>query len=240
MGQNHLLFYGGPVSHKTTLWKTATACFDYETAVVSNLALEPSGDGKLEMKHIKILEKESTDISKDLLLVLEGDLDKTIDSTLLALLQYDTFLLKDNGQLAVRDRNLRIILEAGKYISNISPALASFFHFHKCESLDISWKMTLQSKIYTLTQKSDFLSNAYEIISKASEDYVEVFFKIRDNLDLPNDKVTQDSQMNSLIGFFSSIVGTDNTLDTSDLQQMMIYACIFCFSQDVPIGKVIV
>ena len=95
LGQNNLLFYGDPVSNKTTLWKTATACFDFEIAVVSNLALEPSGDGKYEMKHIKILEKDHNEPVKDLLLVLEGDLDKTIDSTLLALLQYDTFLLKD-------------------------------------------------------------------------------------------------------------------------------------------------
>ena len=163
---------------KTTLWKTATACFDFEIAVVSNLALEPSGDGKYEMKHIKILEKDHNEPVKDLLLVLEGDLDKTIDSTLLALLQYDTFLLKDNGQLAVRDRNMRIILEAGSNISKMSPALASFFHFHKCDNVDISWKMTLQSKIYSLTQKSEFLSSVHQVISKASEDYVEVFFKI--------------------------------------------------------------
>ena len=235
LGQNNLLFYGDPVSNKTTLWKTATACFDFEIAVVSNLALEPSGDGKYEMKHIKILEKDHNEPVKDLLLVLEGDLDKTIDSTLLALLQYDTFLLKDNGQLAVRDRNMRIILEAGSNISEISPALASFFHFHKCDNIDISWKMTLQSKIYSLTQKSEFLSSMHGVISKASEDYVEVFFKIRDSLDMANDKVTQDSQMNSLIGFFSSIIGSDVTLDTNDLQQMMIYACIFCFTQDVPI-----
>ena len=55
---NHILLYGGPVTHKTTLWKVATSFLGYDTAVISNLALEPNGEGVYEMKHIPLLEKK--------------------------------------------------------------------------------------------------------------------------------------------------------------------------------------
>ena len=239
MGGNHILLYGQPVAQKTTLWKVATSPFDYETIIVSNLALEPNGDGKCEMKHIPLVEKKSKtnnpNAVKDLLLVLEGEIDCSIESALLAMLQYNTYLLKDDGQLAVKDRNLRIVLEAGVHISKLSPAIASFFHFYKCENVDVTWQMTMTSKIFKLTNASEFLTNFFEEINQCTLDYVEFFLKIRQFLDLPNDKVTQDSQLNSLTGFFNSIIGQDLSLDMEDLQQLMIYACIFCFSQDVPI-----
>ena len=67
---------------------------------------------------------------------------------------------------------------------------------------------------------------------------VEYFINIREAMDLANDMVTQDCQLNSLIGFFSSVVGLHGpNFDKEDLQQMIIYACIFCFSQDVPIER---
>ena len=122
-------------------------------------------------------------------------------------------------------------------ISKLSPALASFFHFYKCDNVDVTWQMTMTSKIFNLTKKSEFLTNFFDDINQATLEYVAFFLKIRQFLNLPNDKVTQDSQLNSLTGFFSSIIGQDLSLDIEDLQQLMIYACIFCFSQDVPIGK---
>ena len=94
----------------------------------------------------------------------------------------------------------------------------------------------MTSKIFNLTKKSEFLTNFFDDINQATLEYVAFFLKIRQFLNLPNDKVTQDSQLNSLTGFFSSIIGQDLSLDIEDLQQLMIYACIFCFSQDVPIG----
>ena len=49
-------------------------------------------------------------------------------------------------------------------------------------------------------------------------------------------QVTQDCQLNSLIGFFSSVIGLHGAnFDIDDLQQMIIYSSIFCFSQDVPL-----
>ena len=66
--------------------------------IVSNLALEPNGEGRCEMKHIPLVEKKSKtsdpDGSKDLLLVMEGEIDISIESALLAMLQYSTYLLK--------------------------------------------------------------------------------------------------------------------------------------------------
>ena len=50
------------------------------------------------MKHIPLVEKKSKtsdpDGSKDLLLVMEGEIDISIESALLAMLQYSTYLLK--------------------------------------------------------------------------------------------------------------------------------------------------
>ena len=51
-------------------------------------------------------------------------------------------------------------------------------------------------------------------------------------------QVTQDCQLNSLIGFFSSVIGLHGAnFDIDDLQQMIIYSSIFCFSQDVPLDR---
>ena len=241
LGGNHVLLYGGPVSQKTTLWKVATAPFEFEAHIVSNLALESNSEGQCDMKHIPLLENKQnwhgmgTVEKKDLLLIVEGDIDSSIESSLLSMLQYETYLLKDNGQLALKDRNLRIILEAGTNISKISPALASFFHFHKCENLDVTWQDTLTSKIFSLAKNSDLLVEYFDQVNEVALEYVEFFMKIRETLEIPNNKIIQDSQLNSLIGFFSSIVNQEGICDIDDLQQLLIYACIFCFSQDVPV-----
>jgi hypothetical protein len=236
VGGNHILLYGGPVTQKTTLWKVATSAFNFETVTVSNLALEPNSEGKCDMKHIPLLEKrQGLTGQKDLLLVLECELNSSIHSTLLSLLEHDTYILRDNGQLAVKERQIRVVLETGKDLSSLTPALAAFFHLHNCHNEDVTWNMTLASKIYKLANRSALIMDNYAAIQKSSNSYVEFFLNIRETLDLRNDKVTQDAQMNSLIGFFSSIVGQETSLDVEDLQQMMIYACVFCFSQDVPI-----
>ena len=93
----------------------------------------------------------------------------------------------------------------------------------------------MTSKILALSKTSDFLQKNFSDINQAALDYVDFFQGIRESLDMHNDKIVQDSQLNSLIGFFSSIIGQDTSLDVEDLQQLMIYACIFCFSQDIPI-----
>ena len=96
-------------------------------------------------------------------------------------------------------------MEAGVQISKLSPALASFFHFYKCDNVDVTWQMTMTSKIFNLTKKSEFLRNFFDDINKSTLEYVEFFLKIRQFLKLPNDKVTQDSQLNSLTGMIKQL-----------------------------------
>ena len=120
-----------------------------------------------EMKHIPLLEKQRTnntidvDEDRELLVVLEGKITPKIESILLSLLQYDTFVLKNNGQLATRERKIRIVLETGEDLSCLTPALSSFFRLHKCSNKDITWKHSLASKIYQLTTKNEALSSSY-------------------------------------------------------------------------------
>ena len=64
---------------------------------------------------------------KELLLVLEGKISPKIESILLSLLQYDTFVLKNNGQLATKERKIRIVMETGEDLSALTPSLSKYF-----------------------------------------------------------------------------------------------------------------
>ena len=221
----------------------ATSALKCDHFVISNLAFT-TGDtnGSTDMKHIPLLEKkrgEIIDEDRELLLVMEGKISSQIESILLSLLNYDTFLLKNNGQLATKERKIRIVMETGEDLRALTPSLSSFFYLQKCSNEDITWKDSFSSKIYQLTIKNEALANMFDTMTVTCITNVEHFINIRIAMGLQNDKVTQDCQLNSLIGFFSSIVGLHGSgnFDNDDLQQMIIYSSIFCFSQDVPIER---
>ena len=73
----------------------------------------------------------------------------------------------------------------------IDSFIGSFFHLHKCSNEDITWKHSLESKIYQLTSKNEALSNSYDDITKTCVNTVECFINIRIAMDLPNNKVTR-------------------------------------------------
>ena len=75
-------------------------------------------------------------------------------------------------------------------ITFINSFIGSFFHLHKCSNEDITWKHSLESKIYQLTSKNEALSNSYDDITKTCVNTVECFINIRIAMDLPNNKVT--------------------------------------------------
>ena len=80
------------------------------------------------IKNFKIFSSNESD-DKELLLVLEGKISPKIESILLSLLQYDTFVLKNNGQLATKERKIRIVMETGEDLSALTPSLSKYFDF---------------------------------------------------------------------------------------------------------------
>ena len=77
-----------------------------------------------------------SDADRELLLVLEGKISPKIESILLSLLQYDTFVLKNNGQLATKERKIRIVMETGEDLSALTPSLSKYFEFSRQKSLN--------------------------------------------------------------------------------------------------------
>ena len=44
---------------------------------------------------------------------------------------YDTFVLKNNGQLATKERKIRIVMETGEDLSALTPSLSKYFEFSR-------------------------------------------------------------------------------------------------------------
>ncbi len=54
-------------------------------------------------------------------------------------------------EIQMRERKIKMVIETSD-ISNLSPSAASYFKLHKCENVDVQWKMILDNKMSTLIQ----------------------------------------------------------------------------------------
>ena len=100
--------------------------------VVSSLAIEEQ-DLDLNMLNVGKEGNDAIDQTKDLLLVIEGSLTKGMMSALTNLLEYNTFVIKDDGQPVQKSRNIKVVIETTS-ITSLDPTISSFFKMHYCEN----------------------------------------------------------------------------------------------------------
>jgi hypothetical protein len=100
--------------------------------VVSSLAIEEQ-DLDLNMLNVGKEGNDNIDQIKDLLLVIEGSLTKSMMSALTNLLEYNTFVIKDDGQPVQKSRNIKVVIETTS-ITSLDPTISSFFKMHYCEN----------------------------------------------------------------------------------------------------------
>ena len=99
--------------------------------VISSLAIEEQ-DLDLNMLNLG-KQGETTEQTKDLLLVIEGSLTKSMMSALTNLLEHNTFIIKDDGQLVQKTRRIKVVIETSS-IAALDPTISSFFKMHYCEN----------------------------------------------------------------------------------------------------------
>ena len=94
--------------------------------------------------------------------------------------------------------------------------------------------MMLSSKLKFLLQSRPKLANKQEMILDTSDQYVEYVFKCRRKMGFRDQNIKQYQQVNSMVAFFGSMIGDGGSLDDEQLIHNIIYASIFCFTQDIP------
>ena len=229
--ESHLMLFGEPITQKTMLWKTASAIKDYDVMVISSLAIEKQ-DLDLNMLNLGN-NADSPEQTKDLLLVIKGSLIPGMMSALRDLLEYNTFIIKDDGQLVQKTRPIKVVIETTS-IHLLDPTISSFFKMHYCENKDVSWRMMLSSKLKFLLGSRPKLAQKQEMILDTSDQYVEYVFKCRKKMGFRDQNIKQYQQVNSMVAFFGSMIGDGGSLDDEQLIHNIIYASIFCFTQDIP------
>ena len=101
---------------------------DYEVMVISSLAIEQQD---LDLNKLNISGRTDDGVKKDLLLVIEGSLTPNMMSALTDLLEYNTFLVQDDGQPVQKGRNIKVVIETNS-IAHLDPTISSFFKLHYC------------------------------------------------------------------------------------------------------------
>ena len=218
---NHLLLFGDPVSRKTQLWKAAIAAMDFEVMIVSSLAIRK---GALDVN------KLNADGAKDLLLVIEGSLTKEMMDELNELIEQGSYILREDSQLVVRERNIKIVIETSS-ISNLSPSIANFFKLHRCENEDVTYSMMIGNKIHKLLSILK-VRQYQDIVVGAVETYVTHLIKCRKLMGFNDSDIKIHHQINSMIKFAASVMNGKNSLDEESIVHTIIYSCVYCFSQD--------
>ena len=173
--------------------------------VISSLAIE---EQDLDLNMLNLGKKgEKTEETKDLLLVIEGSLTQSMMSALTNLLEYNTFVIKEDGQPVQKSRNIKVVIETTS-IASLDPTISSFFKMHHCSNKgmlddfllnhnisvsghifqsinnscfvsDVSWRMMLSSKLKTLLRNRPKLAQKQEMILESSDQYVEYILKCR-------------------------------------------------------------
>ena len=99
--------------------------------VISSLAIE---EQDLDLNMLNLGKKgERMEDTKDLLLVIEGSLTRSMMSALTNLLEYNTFVIKDDGQPVQKSRNIKVVIETNS-IASLDPTISSFFKMHHCSN----------------------------------------------------------------------------------------------------------
>ena len=99
--------------------------------VISSLAIE---EQDLDLNMLNLGKKgEKTEETKDLLLVIEGSLTQSMMSALTNLLEYNTFVIKEDGQPVQKSRNIKVVIETTSTAS-LDPTISSFFKMHHCSN----------------------------------------------------------------------------------------------------------
>ena len=103
---------------------------DYEVMVISSLAIE---EQDLDLNKLNIGKEidSTTEQMKDLLLVIEGSLTPSMMSALTNLLEYNTFVIKDDGQPVQKSRMIKVVIETSS-IASLDSTISSFFKMHYC------------------------------------------------------------------------------------------------------------
>ena len=97
--------------------------------VISSLAIEKQD---LDLNKLN-LGRSDSDQKKDLLLVIEGSLTPSMMSALTDLLEYNTFVIKEDGQPVQKERNIKVVIETSS-IACLDPTISSFFKMHYCSN----------------------------------------------------------------------------------------------------------
>ena len=99
--------------------------------MISSLAIE---EQDLDLNMLNLSKKgERMEETKDLLLVIEGSLTRSMMSALTNLLEYNTFVIKDDGQPVQKSRNIKVVIETTS-IASLDPTISSFFKMHHCSN----------------------------------------------------------------------------------------------------------
>ena len=95
--------------------------------VISSLAIEKQN---LDLNKLNLNGSDAGQ-NKDLLLVIEGSLTSSMMTGLTDLLEYNTFVIKEDGQPVQKERNIKVVIETNS-IAYLDPTISSFFKMHYC------------------------------------------------------------------------------------------------------------